>query len=100
MELNRCSRCGNFYYSEGNVCPKCNTKDVSEFSVFKSYIMENGLDYSLDTISGRTGISVNNLNRFIEYPEFQNLKNNFENLNNDVKDKNNTFGNDGMFFNG
>lgn len=71
MELNRCSRCGNFYVAEGNVCPKCSTKDGFEFSTFKSYVQENGLQNSLNTISNDTGISVKNLNRFLGYQEFQ-----------------------------
>jgi hypothetical protein len=71
MELNRCSRCGNFYVSEGNVCPKCNTKDGFEFSTFKSYVQENGFENSLNAISNDTGISVKNLNRFLGYQEFQ-----------------------------
>ena len=71
MELNRCSRCGNFYEVAGNVCPNCSAKDGIEFSTFKSYIQQNGLDNSLNTISNNTGISVSNLNRFIGYQEFQ-----------------------------
>lgn len=71
MELNRCSRCGNFYVAEGNVCPKCSTKDGFEFSTFKSYVQENGFENSLNTIANDTGISVKNLNRFIQYQEFQ-----------------------------
>ena len=71
MELNRCSRCGNFYVSEGNVCAKCRSKDGFEFSTFKSYVEENGFENSLNTISSETGISVKNLNRFVEYPEFK-----------------------------
>ena len=77
MELNRCSRCGNFYVSEGNVCPKCSRKDGFEFSTFKQYVMENGFEQSLDTISGETGISVKNLNRYLGYQEIQNLQNSF-----------------------
>ena len=79
MEFNRCSRCGSFYISEGNVCPKCSTKDGFEFSNFKSYVQENGLENSLDTISGETGISVKNLNRFLEYEEFKGFKNKLKN---------------------
>ncbi len=79
MEFNRCSRCGSFYISEGNVCPKCSTKDGFEFSNFKSYVQENGLENSLDTISGETGISVKNLNRFLEYEEFKGFKNTLKN---------------------
>ena len=81
MELNRCSRCGSFYISDGNVCPKCSTKDVFEFSTFKSYVQENGFDNSLNTISEQTGISVKNLNRFLEYEEFQNYQKGLNNIN-------------------
>lgn len=74
MEFNRCSRCGSFYISEGNVCPKCSQKDGFEFSTFKTYIQENGFENSLDTVSCETGISVKNLNRFLGYSEFKNFK--------------------------
>ena len=77
MEFNRCSRCGSFYVSEGNVCPICSKKDGAEFMQFTSYLEENGFDNSLDTISNQTGISIKNLNRFIGYPEFKNYKKDF-----------------------
>ena len=81
MEFNRCSRCGNFYVAEGNVCPKCSAKDGFEFSTFVSYVQQNGLENSLDTISGETGISVKNLNRFLGYNEFEsNYKNEIKNI--------------------
>ena len=73
MEFNRCSRCGNFYVAEGNVCPKCASKDGFEFSTFKTYIQENGLDNSINTISNDTGISVKNLNRFLAQEQFSNF---------------------------
>ena len=79
MEFNRCSRCGSFYISEGNVCPNCSKKDNAEFSSFKTYLNENGFENSLDTISNQTGISIKNLNRFIDYPEFKPYKKEFEN---------------------
>lgn len=91
MELNRCSRCGNFYVAEGNVCPKCSIKDGFEFSTFKSYVQENGFENSLHTISNDTGISVKNLNRFVGYPEFQNYKqglNSIEELKNAIGELN------------
>ncbi len=71
MELNRCSRCGNFHITEGDICPKCCIKDGVEFSTFQSYVQENGFKNSFNTIAHDTGISVQNLNRFITYPEFQ-----------------------------
>ncbi len=78
MEFNKCSRCGSFYLANGNVCPKCMAKDGFEFSTFKSYIKENGLSESLDIISGQTGITVKNLNRFLGYDEFQEYKVQYE----------------------
>ena len=75
MEFNKCIRCGNFYVSSGNVCPKCSIKDNFEFSTFKNYVSENGLDTSLDTVSYETGISVRNLNRFLGYEDFKSYQN-------------------------
>ncbi len=80
MELNRCSRCGNFYVSNDNVCPNCSARDGVEFSTFKNYVQENGFNDSLNTISSQTGISVKNLNRFLEYEEFQNYQNELNNI--------------------
>ena len=75
MEFNKCSRCGSFYVTDGEVCPKCSTKDSFEFSTFTSYIQENGFENSLNSISEETGISVNNLNRFMNYKNFEKFKN-------------------------
>ena len=48
-----------------------------EFETFKSYVEENGLNQNLDAISGVTGIAVKNLNRFLNYSEFnEEFKNN------------------------
>ena len=87
MELNRCSRCGSFYVSEGNVCPKCSRKDGLEFSTFKQYVTENGFEQSLDTISGETGISVKNLSRYLGYEEIQDLQNSFGSKPNGLNNK-------------
>lgn len=73
MEFNKCSRCGSFYIAQGNVCPKCCGKDNLEFTTFKAYVQENGLNENLDAISGATGISVKNLNRFLDYDGFNTI---------------------------
>lgn len=80
MEFNRCIRCGSFYVSQGNVCPKCSAKDGIEFSNFINYVQENGLNNSLDTISGQIGVSVKNLNRFLEYEDFKPYKSETQNF--------------------
>lgn len=66
MELNKCNRCGAFYASEGDVCPKCASKDSLELSTFKSYIEQNGYS-SVDTIATQTGITQKNVSRFLGY---------------------------------
>ena len=75
MEFNKCTRCGNFFVSNNDVCPKCETKDTLEFQTFKAYIEENGITNNLDILSTETGISAKNLNRFIEYTNNQNENN-------------------------
>ncbi len=67
MEFNKCSRCGNFYVSNDDVCPKCKPKDTLEFETFKSYIAENGIDSNLQSIFKETGISEKNINRYLNY---------------------------------
>ena len=72
MEFNKCSRCGNFFISNDDVCPKCKTKDTLEFETFKSYIAENGINNNLDILSSETGISVKNINRYLNYTDLNN----------------------------
>ena len=74
MKFNKCSRCGNFFISNNDVCPKCETKDSLEFQTFKTYIEENGVTDNLDILSTETGISVKNLNRFIGYNNQNNIQ--------------------------
>lgn len=72
MEFNKCSRCGNFFISNDEVCPKCKTKDTLEFETFKNYVEKNGVNENLDILSNETGISVKNLNRFLNYSGYNN----------------------------
>lgn len=72
MEFNKCSRCGNFFISNDDVCPKCKTKDTLEFETFKSYVAENGMNKNLDILSNATGISVKNISRYINYTNLNN----------------------------
>ena len=57
------------------------------YKYMKSQIIENGFESSLDTISGETGITVKNLNRYLEYKEIQDLQNSFGNEQNGLDDK-------------
>lgn len=80
MEFNKCSRCGNFYVSNNDVCPKCQSKDTLEYETFKTYVENNGLTNDLNFLSSETGISTKNLNRFLGYAGYNNISNNFNNV--------------------
>ena len=67
MEFNKCSRCGNFFISQADVCPKCQSKDNFEFGTFKTYVEENGIQGNLDYLSGETGIASKNISRYKDY---------------------------------
>ena len=77
MEFKKCERCGCFFTSNDNVCYNCLTKDKYEMSKFKNFIDENNLNKvnSLNEISYQTGISQKNLNRFLEYEDFNDIAN-------------------------
>lgn len=80
MEFNKCSRCGNFFISNSDVCPKCQTKDTLEFETFKNYVEQNGINQNLDILSTEIGISVKNLNRFLDYTNYNNSNDNLNNI--------------------
>lgn len=80
MEFNKCSRCGNFYLSNDDICPKCRPKDTLEYKTFKSYIEENGITANLDVLSNETGISPKNINRFLNYDNDNNSNGGITNL--------------------
>ena len=88
MEFKKCNRCGGFFAAEGNVCSKCSNKDALELSTFKNYIEENGLS-SLDAMSVGTGISVKNINRFMD----------IEGINYTTENNENNVGNNGITLN-
>lgn len=88
IEFKKCNRCGGFFTAEGNVCPKCSPKDNLELSTFKNYIAENGIG-SIEEMSIGTGISVKNINRFI----------NIEGINYTSNLSENTIGNNGITLN-
>ena len=71
MDFKKCNRCGSFYLSDGDVCPKCSTKDTFELSTFKSYIEKNGTNNSIDFIARELGIQERHLNRFLGYEELK-----------------------------
>lgn len=66
MNFSRCERCGCFFVSADSVCPKCQSKDENEINQLKNFLVENDNNISIDDLSLNTGVSVKNLNRFLQ----------------------------------
>ena len=64
MEFKRCVRCGGFFVTEGDVCGVCMPKDRLDMYKFNDYT-QNTQDMSADSISVNTGISLKNVNRYL-----------------------------------
>lgn len=64
MEFKKCARCGSFYVTDGDVCQNCMPKDRLDILKFNNYV-ENNSGVSADSISINTGISLKNVNRYL-----------------------------------
>lgn len=73
MDFKKCERCGCFYLSENNVCENCMPKDTFEQAKLKNYFDGENYANSIDSIAVATGISVKNLNRYLENEEFSEI---------------------------
>lgn len=84
MNLNKCSRCGCFFSSTTDVCPKCESKDENDINQLKNFLNESDRSaISVEDLSLHTGVSLKNVNRFLQnkdlYKTFTNLGLNSEN---------------------
>jgi len=74
MNFNKCERCGCFFATDNSTCPSCSTKDNIEMNTLKNYIINNSISEDIttnvSTISNDTGITVKNLNRFLDNKSF------------------------------
>ena len=67
MNFYKCKRCGGFFSIEGqSCCPSCIIKDNNEISNLNSFITENNNNpMSVNELSSITGVSTNNISRYI-----------------------------------
>ncbi len=74
MELKKCARCGKFFASDVEVCNVCEKKDLADLGKLKDFFAESYISgLSKATICSSTGISTRNLNRYLEYEEFNDI---------------------------
>lgn len=83
MNFNKCERCGCFFVTDQNVCPKCEPKETFEMQQLKNYLSTHTTS-TVEDISTNTGISERNLDRFLKQDEFAQLMQS-TNLNNNIK---------------
>ena len=83
MNFNKCERCGCFFVTDQNVCPKCEPKENFEMQQLKNYLSTHTTS-TVEDISTNTGISERNLDRFLKQDEFSQLMQS-SNLNNNIK---------------
>ena len=83
MNFNKCERCGCFFVTDQNICPKCEPKENFEMQQLKNYLSTHTTS-TVEDISTNTGISERNLDRFLKQDEFTQLMQS-ANLNNNIK---------------
>ena len=69
MNLNKCDRCGCFFASANSVCPQCKTKDENDINQLKDFLTEADNAVNIQSLSCGTGISLKNVNRFLQDKE-------------------------------
>lgn len=74
MKFNKCIRCGSFFMSENAVCPNCISKDEMEKDTLKRFLANNEIPQNAEDLSYKSGISMKNINRYLETKDFSNLK--------------------------
>lgn len=80
MEFKKCNRCGNFFVSDKDTCYNCSTKDELEITKLKNYFEINSNADSLEEISNNTGITIKNLDRYMNKDEFKKISKNITHL--------------------
>ena len=78
MKFNKCFRCGCFFASNDDVCPSCKEKDEIDKNTLKSYLDNNEVPLSIDSLSFNSGVELKNINRYMETKEFSNYKKMFK----------------------
>lgn len=73
MEFKKCKRCGCFFVSNNDICCKCSPRDEYDISTLKNYLEDNISASSLEEISNSTGITLKNLNRYMQTDEFKDI---------------------------
>ena len=80
MEFNKCIRCGSFFASNNKVCPNCQAKDEVDKSTIRSFLANNDIPQNVESLAFQSGVSVKNVNRYLQSKEFSDLRKTFNNI--------------------
>lgn len=81
MKFNKCIRCGCFFSSEDSICPNCETKDEVDKMSIRNYLASNDVPESIEVLAMHSGVSLKNVNRYLNTKEFSDIKKIFDNDN-------------------
>lgn len=70
MEFKKCVRCGCFFASNNDTCCNCIGKDNADIVKLRAYFDDNSAVTSAQELSLNTGITMGNLNRYLQTNEF------------------------------
>ena len=93
MEFKKCVRCGCFFASDNDTCCNCTSKDHSDIVTLRAYFDDNATVISTHQLSLNTGITVENLNRYLQIDEFST----YTDMSGNTNKKNKDNGNLGIF---
>lgn len=76
MEFKKCTRCGCFFMSNNDICCNCEERDKLDIAKLNYILDENSTFNSIQDLSIASGVTFNNLNRFIQNNKIAGLNNN------------------------
>ena len=66
MEFKKCNRCGNFFFSENDICYDCGIKDRADIAKLNDILISTSGISSVNELSENSGVNPSNINRFID----------------------------------
>lgn len=78
MKFNKCVRCGAFFATDDCVCPNCLGKDEIDKSSLRNFLANNEIPQDINSLASYSGVSIKNINRYLETNEFSSLKQAFD----------------------
>ena len=73
MIFDKCARCGCFFTTGDSVCPNCKQKDEKDMFTLRSFLSNNEMPSSAESLASKADLNIKNLNRFMQMESFQDV---------------------------